>query len=112
MCVFARMFSFPMIAKVNCLLNILPHHIAAPSVWNALPFELRSCNSLSSFKLINYSFLNLSVMFWCIPPSLQSEFQNIKNDLLVHVGVASVKNNNNNNNKITKLSVKLSACSV
>ena len=24
--------------------------IAAPSVWNALPFELRSCNSLSSFK--------------------------------------------------------------
>ena len=23
---------------------------AAPSVWNALPFELRSCNSLSSFK--------------------------------------------------------------
>ena len=24
--------------------------IAAPSVWNTLPFELRSCNSLSSFK--------------------------------------------------------------
>ena len=24
--------------------------IAAPSVWNALPFELRSCNSLSSFE--------------------------------------------------------------
>ena len=24
--------------------------ITAPSVWNALPFELRSCNSLSSFK--------------------------------------------------------------
>ena len=24
--------------------------IAAPSVWNVLPFELRSCNSLSSFK--------------------------------------------------------------
>ena len=24
--------------------------IAASSVWNALPFELRSCNSLSSFK--------------------------------------------------------------
>ena len=24
--------------------------IAAPSVWNALPFELRSCNSLSSFR--------------------------------------------------------------
>ena len=24
--------------------------IAAPSVWNALPFELRSCNSVSSFK--------------------------------------------------------------
>ena len=24
--------------------------IAAPSVWNSLPFELRSCNSLSSFK--------------------------------------------------------------
>ena len=24
--------------------------IAAPSVWNALPFELRSCNSPSSFK--------------------------------------------------------------
>ena len=23
---------------------------SAPSVWNALPFELRSCNSLSSFK--------------------------------------------------------------
>ena len=23
--------------------------IAAPCVWNALPFELRSCNSLSSF---------------------------------------------------------------
>ena len=24
--------------------------IATPSVWNALPFKLRSCNSLSSFK--------------------------------------------------------------
>ena len=24
--------------------------IAAPSVWNTLPFELRSCNSLSSFE--------------------------------------------------------------
>ena len=24
--------------------------IAEPSVWNALPFVLRSCNSLSSFK--------------------------------------------------------------
>ena len=24
--------------------------IAAPSVWNALPFELRSCYSLSTFK--------------------------------------------------------------
>ena len=24
--------------------------IAAPSVWNALPVELRSCNSLSSFE--------------------------------------------------------------
>ena len=24
--------------------------IAAPSVWNALPFKLSSCNSLSSFK--------------------------------------------------------------
>ena len=24
--------------------------ITAPSVWNALPFELRPCNSLSSFK--------------------------------------------------------------
>ena len=24
--------------------------IAKPSVWNALPFELRSCNSLSSFE--------------------------------------------------------------
>ena len=24
--------------------------IAQPSVWNAFPFELRSCNSLSSFK--------------------------------------------------------------
>ena len=29
--------------------------IAAPSVWNALPFELRSCNSLSSLSL-NLSF--------------------------------------------------------
>ena len=24
--------------------------IAAPSVWNTLPFKLRSCNSLSSFE--------------------------------------------------------------
>ena len=29
---------------------LLYSKLAAPSVWNALPFELRSCNSLSSFK--------------------------------------------------------------
>ena len=37
--------------------------IAAPSVWNALPFELRSCNSLSSFKS-KLGFLNLVMMLY------------------------------------------------